>query len=202
MSNPDETTCAAPAPGAAAPAGPPVDRRMESLGYLLAKAGIKLLESAAAAHADTLRTSRRPDNSPLMDVADREAAWLAGRRLGATRMDPGKVTVQWDGSDPRAVEWVKAHPKYSSELREIVEPALVTKLKAHAKKVGGPVDENGDPIPGMWIDYGKPTPVQELVDDFAEVIAAAIESGELTLERLFPGLLTPPPTALEENPPS
>ncbi|MFI9845081.1 hypothetical protein ACIHFD_49240 [Nonomuraea sp. NPDC051941] len=195
MSTPGETS-AAPEQGAAAP---PHDRREVALEYLLAKAGIKLLGDAVKTSGAILRASRQ-DGTPVLAETDRESAFLAGLRLGAVLMKRGAVTVILDNTDPLFVAWVKDHPKYHTEIREVVEPAFAKRLKDHARKVGKPIAPTGEMVPGMSIDVGDPTPTEELVDDWADVLAHAIASGALDPGRLFPLPPAAPAPALEEGP--
>ncbi|MFD9947725.1 hypothetical protein ACFWYW_56805 [Nonomuraea sp. NPDC059023] len=178
-------------------AGPVPDKYAEALGYLLAKAAAKLVANAADQHAKALK-SHRPDGSPLMGVGGREVVFLGTTQLGITRMDAGPTKVELDGTDPQVVAWVKNHAKYHDQIREIVEPAFVTKLKAHARKAGAPVAPTGEPIPGMTISVGDPKVVEQLVDDFTTVIAHALATGAISLTTLF-ALPTPTDPAIEEG---
>lgn len=195
MTTPEETS-PAPTEGAGAP---PPDREAAALGYLLAKAGEIFAKAAVEAHATGLRATRS-DKRPVLAAGDRQSAFLAGRRLGAVRMDKGATTAKVDPFDPEFVAWVKNNPRYAHNIREVVEPAFAKKLQDHAKKVGEPITVHGEVVPGLTVRTGDPKPVQELVEDFATVIAAAIRASQLSVSDLFPLPLTAPTSQLEEGP--
>ncbi len=76
-----------------------------------------------------------------------------GTNFGTVTMTAGRASARV--CDPQAlVEWVaRRHPEY---VVQAVAEGFLDRLLAHAARVGDPVDEQGELVPGVEVVTGQP----------------------------------------------
>ncbi|WP_433542109.1 hypothetical protein ACQP10_38125 (plasmid) [Streptosporangium sandarakinum] len=196
MSTPDETT-GAPVQGAPAP-GPALGRAGASHVYLVGRV-LEELAKALYTYGDAHLTSTTANGALLLPVEDRESAYIGPHRIGRVQMYAPKKTASLKPDHPALIAWAKEREHYRHNVLtiEILAPAVVAALKAHAVKVGAAVDKYGEPVPGLTVSEGDPTPTKSLDKDFMaellaperiEQLAMDIIAGAVALPGLTPSI--------------
>jgi hypothetical protein len=137
---------------------------------------------------------------PVLEVDDRQSGYLGRVRLGYTQMHAPKMTPELEPDDPALVAWALASERYRDAVitKQVLTPEMVKRLKAHAVKVGEPVDAHGEVVPGLRLKPGDPTPYKHLDPKLVEellaperihALAVALLSGRASL----PGLVVADP---------
>ncbi|MER5322333.1 hypothetical protein [Streptosporangium roseum] len=167
MSTTDETTVA-PEQGA-----PALDRAGASHVYVVGRI-LEELAKALYSYGGAQLSATKPNGALVLPIEDRESAFIGGRRAGRVQMYAPKVTATLKPDNPALVAWAKGNERYQHNVItiEVLTPAVVTALKAHAVKVGAPVDQYGEVVPGLSLTEGEPTPTKSLDKTFMEELLA------------------------------
>ncbi|MFG1683578.1 hypothetical protein ACGFNP_25640 [Nonomuraea sp. NPDC049269] len=112
------------------------------------------------------------------EPGDKNAAKLGAARLGKVAMTEPEVKPQVTDRE-KFVAWVQETAPTEVEQVPTVRAAYQTKVLETVARMGGPVDEHGQEIPGVALGYGSSPRQCFYPDDGADSLLAVVEEKDL-----------------------
>lgn len=112
------------------------------------------------------------------EPGDKNAAKLGAARLGKVAMTEPEVKPQVTDRE-KFVAYVQEIAPTEVEQIPTVRAAYQAKVLETVARMGGPVDENGQEIPGVVLGYGTSPQQRFYPDDGADSLLAVVEEKDL-----------------------
>jgi hypothetical protein len=134
----------------------------------------QIIEQAAKARKDEAR-----GELSALEPGDTLAAKWDGQLLGKATMTSGRSQIVVT-DEKKLLEWLQYNQP--DEIVMSINPAYLRLLESRAKEVGGVIDSQGEPIPGLELVHGDPYVSVRKEKDSPFLVAQLLSGGRISLD--------------------